>query len=86
MTKIVDKLGNGMAREPQGTVEDPNVIQDDDGTQKSSASNLATPEELGKIQEYVQHLLFTPGGREKAGAYIRRLQAEGKLPLDSETN
>lgn len=86
MTKIVDKLGDGMAREPQGTVEDPNDIQDDDGNQKSPTSNLATGEELIKIQEHVQQLMFTPGGREKAGAYVRRLQAEGKLPLDSETN
>jgi len=86
MTKIVDKLGDGMAREPQGTVEDPNAIQDDDGNQKSPTSNLATGDELVKIQEHVQQLMFTPGGREKAGAYVRRLQAEGKLPLDSETN
>lgn len=86
MTKIVDKLGDGMAREPQGTVDGPEIIQDDGETQKSSVSNLATPDELVRIQEHVQKLLFTPGGREKAGAYVRRLQAEGKLPLDSETN
>lgn len=84
MAKIVDKLGDGMARTPEGTVEDPSAIQDENVTQKSSVNKLATPEQLKQIQEQHMKLMFSPGGRTVADAYIRRLQVEGILPLDSQ--
>jgi hypothetical protein len=79
MGKIADKLGDGMTRTPDETVEDPTVVQDEN-SQKS-----ASPVELGRIQERAYGLLF--GGKPlEAQAFIRRMQQEGKLPQNSETS
>jgi len=83
MAKIVDKLGDGMSREPTGTVVAPNAIRDDKQSEQNQKSSLPSVETLVQIQEQYYKLLFSKG-TQTADAYIKRLQMEGKLPQDSE--
>jgi hypothetical protein len=75
MTKIVNKLNDGMSREPTEKVDDLNVIRDNKTEQKS-----ASPAELLLIEEHALKLLFS-GKKPEADAFIKRMQLEGKLPI-----
>jgi len=81
MAKIVDKLGNGMSREPTGTVDDPNVIRDDKQVNQKREMSI---QDLATVQESIYKVLFSQG-QAAAQAYVKRLQMEGKLPQDTET-
>lgn len=77
MTKITDKLGDGMSRVPTEGVDDPTAIHDK--TQKSKFS----VEDLRKIEEEYTTILLR-NGEISAEAYLERMKREGKLPRDEE--
>jgi hypothetical protein len=82
MTKIVDKLGDGMAQDPTETVDDPTAIQDN-GNQKS-----VTTAELGWLEQNFMKLLFSKG-QVVADTFrqqtLSKWESEGKkLPQDGE--
>jgi len=74
MVKIIDKLDDGMSRKPEGSVEDPTVIQD---------SMKTTIQDLEAIQAHHLYLKFMKGDK-AASAFIRDMQKEGKLPKDNQ--
>jgi hypothetical protein len=80
MAKIVDKLGNGMSREPTGTVDDPTVVRDN---KQEDQKRQMSPKDLEKIQEEIYKVLFSRG-QMAADSFIKRLQMEGKLPQNTE--
>jgi hypothetical protein len=77
MIKITDKLGDGMSREPAETVDSPVAIKDEQ-TQKGPSA-----EDLAKIEERFLALLWGKG-QIAADEFIKKMQAEGKLPRDDE--
>jgi hypothetical protein len=80
MTKIVDKLGDGMSRVPVGEVESPTQIQDDNnGNQKS----ILDVNVLQQIEDTYWELRLSRG-EYAAEHFIARMKAEGKLPQDNE--
>lgn len=81
MTKIIDKLGDGMSREPTEDVDDTVTVRDDK-TQKRELS----VQELQKIEEEYTRLLFLDSiqAERYRAAEIRRLQLEGKLPQNED--
>jgi len=52
MVKIADKLGDGMSRKPEGTVEDPTAIEDDEDQERITVE----PTPQMKIQENLKAL------------------------------
>jgi len=77
MTKITDKLGDGMSRVPTDGVDDPTEVHDDNQKSKISLDDLK------KIQE--NHIAICLRDGEIAGeAYLERMKREGKLPRDEE--
>ena len=77
MTKITDKLGDGMSRIPTGEVEGPANIQDEAQKSKFSLENLKVIEDT-YIAICLQH------GEIAGEAYLERMKKEGKLPQDEE--
>jgi len=78
MVKITDKLGDGMSREPIGTIVDPTLIQDN----KVVTQKREFPvEDLVKIQEQFYKILFSKG-QQAAEDFMVRMKAEGKVPSD----
>lgn len=78
MTKITDKLGDGMSRVPVGEVTLPTAIQDNvTNTQKSQFAR----EDLERIRDQYVTLLFSRGSL-VAETFRRQMIAEGKLPQD----
>lgn len=78
MSKITDKLGDGMSNNPTEEVESPVDIQDDNTNQKR-----LSVEDLTQIEQQY-HTLLLRDGQVAAEAFIRRLQMEGKLPQDGD--
>lgn len=76
MTKVADKLGDGMSRTPEGHVEDPSGVQDN-ANQKSKVTvgNLETIH-----ANYVQ--LRLSRGEAAAEAYLTDMKKKGFLPQD----
>ena len=76
MTKITDKLGDGMSRIPTGEVQNPVAIQDNTVAQTNKTVNV---EELTKIYENFVQLRFSRGHL-AAEAFLARMKQEGRLP------
>lgn len=76
MNKIIDKLGDGMSRKPNGeSIDDPNGIKD------KNQERQFTDEYLSDI--HANYLQLRMGrGEQVAENYIKHLKAEGKLPKD----
>ena len=55
--KITTKLNDGMSRNPQGIVDDPTIMQDNDNSGKRNIS----PAEMQRIQESSMMIAFTKG-------------------------
>ncbi len=82
ITKITDKLGNGMSREPQDTLDSDdsyNTIQDS----HNSNDQQISADTLQQIQE--QYLYLRLGkGEAVAEDFLNRMKQEGLLPQDDE--
>lgn len=79
MVKITDKLGDGMSRNPQESVDDPSEVTDNVNQERLSVANIQ------KIEEHFTKLLFTRG-KQAAEAYRARMVREGYLPNPTENN
>lgn len=78
MTKITDKLGDGMSRVPVAEVISPTPIQDNT---TDDQKNQFTKEALERIRDQYVSLLFSRGSQ-VAEAYRQQMMREGKLPQD----
>lgn len=78
ITKIVDKLGDGMSRNPTGVIEDPTQVRD----QKDNQESKVSADSLAKIEENYYRILFTKGEK-TAEAYKARMIREGYLPKEN---
>lgn len=86
---ITDKLGDGMSRTPEGSVDDPTVIadttDDDSITDKSGSTKKFTDEEVKKeladIQEKYLGFVFRNSHQAKIWKEeeLKRLEREGKI-------
>ena len=79
MVKITDKLGNGMSREPTGTVGDPTAIRDD----KTDDQKRQMPTVDSVTIEDTYFKILRRQGSKAAEAFIKRLQTEGLLSADN---
>lgn len=79
MNKITDKLGDGMTNIPSEEVDDPSELQD------NKVQERLTVENIRKVEEHFNKLLFTRG-REAAEAYKVNMIREGYLPNINENN
>jgi hypothetical protein len=70
--EIVEKLDDGMAHKPEGTVEDPTLSNDDE---KPKDSNFT------RIRNYYQYLLANKGQRD-ADTYLGLVKRSGLVPKD----
>lgn len=77
MTKIVDKLGDGMSRVPTEEVNDPGEIQDNVQKSKMSVAVLQDIEEKYWV-------IRLRDGAAAAESYLQKLKADGLLPQDNE--
>jgi hypothetical protein len=75
LAKVVDKLDNGLSRNPTEEVENPVEIQDN--IQKSKISK----DDLERIEE-VYWTIRIRDGSNPAEAFLQRMKAEGRLPQD----
>lgn len=84
VVSITDKLGDGMSRVPNGTVDSPVDIQDSEGStnQKSKEQII---DDLLKVQDNYYHMLFGRGGEIAANRYLERMVQDGVIvPQDVE--
>ena len=77
MTKITDKLGDGMSRTPSGTVDDPSVIEDNTNSDKNKV-NIQTLQEIH--DKYLE--LRIGRGEYAAEAFLADMRKRGLLPQE----
>jgi hypothetical protein len=84
MTKITDKLGNGMAREPVEGVTLPAGVQVEQSPQKDSDTGADVIRQLAQIEEHYIALMFKDkvAAEQFRNMAIGKLRSEGKLPKD----
>jgi len=78
MTKIADKLGDGMSRVPTETVESPLEVSDNAEQNTPTNQKRFSPEEKAKFQNRVYRLVFS-GKQGEANSLIDWAIAEGHI-------
>lgn len=81
MEQILDKLGDGMSRTPEGVVENPTEVQDNSANNEETQKTSISAESLSKIQEEYLYLRLSRG-EAVAEAYLTDQKRRGNLPRE----